>query len=127
MISIRKARAEGFEAIWVIFHAVVQRGDTYAFDPGIDREGARTVWMGPGIHTYVAIDSGEVVGTYIIKANQPGLGSHVANAAFMVRPGEQGKGTGGRIDHAPPARRFPRRFGELAAKPGASMLEYALS
>ena len=94
MSSIRRARGEDFEAIWEIFHAVVERGDTYAFDPGIDREGARIAWMGPGIHTYVAIDSGEVVGTYIIKANQPGPGSHVANAAFMVRAGKQGKGTG---------------------------------
>ena len=94
MVTIREAQEADFKAIWEIFHAVVERGDTYAFDPEIDREGARTAWMGPGIHTYVAIDSGEVVGTYIIKANQPGLGSHVANAAFMVHPGEKGKGIG---------------------------------
>jgi L-amino acid N-acyltransferase YncA len=94
MITIREAREEDFEAIWEIFHVVVERGDTYAFDPEIDREGAHTLWMGPGIHTYVAMSSGDVVGTFIIKANQPALGSHVANAAFMVHPGEQGRGIG---------------------------------
>jgi ribosomal protein S18 acetylase RimI-like enzyme len=35
-----------------------------------------------------------ILGTYILKANQPGLGSHVANAGFMVAPSAQGRGIG---------------------------------
>jgi ribosomal protein S18 acetylase RimI-like enzyme len=35
-----------------------------------------------------------VVGTYILRANQPGSGSHVANAAFMVAPRVRGLGVG---------------------------------
>jgi ribosomal protein S18 acetylase RimI-like enzyme len=35
-----------------------------------------------------------VVGTYILTANQPGSGSHVANAAFMVAPTARGQGIG---------------------------------
>jgi ribosomal protein S18 acetylase RimI-like enzyme len=34
------------------------------------------------------------VGTYILKPNQPALGSHVANAAFMVLPAARGSGVG---------------------------------
>jgi len=45
-------------------------------------------------HTYVAEDDGHVVGTYILRANQPGSGSHVANAAFMVAPTARGQGIG---------------------------------
>ncbi len=37
---------------------------------------------------------GEIVGMYKIIANQIDLGSHVANASFMVSPKEQGKGIG---------------------------------
>ena len=94
MIEVRQATGEDFEAIWEIFHAVVMSGDSYAFDPGTDEEGARAVWMSPGIRTYVATESGKITGTYILKPNQPGLGSHVANAAFMVRPDVQGHGIG---------------------------------
>ena len=55
------------------------------------------MWMAPTVHTYVASDDESIVGTYIIKANQPGRGSHVANAAFMVAPTAQGRGLGRRM------------------------------
>jgi len=50
--------------------------------------------MAPHVATYVAETDGVVVGTYILKPNQPGLGSHVANAGYMVHPDHAGKGTG---------------------------------
>lgn len=93
-IDIRKAVTSDEEAIWRIFHAVVQPGDTYAFAPDITRAEALSLWTAPTVHTYVALEGNSVVGTYIIKANQPGRGSHVANAAFMVAPGAQGRGVG---------------------------------
>ncbi|MEY2526084.1 MAG: hypothetical protein QOE73_855 [Verrucomicrobiota bacterium] len=36
----------------------------------------------------------EVMGSYILKANQPGLGAHVANASFIVAPNARGLGIG---------------------------------
>ena len=33
MIKIRRAKDTDFEAIWDIFHQVVKKGDTFAFDP----------------------------------------------------------------------------------------------
>jgi ribosomal protein S18 acetylase RimI-like enzyme len=51
-------------------------------------------WFQAGTWTYVAESKGSVVGTYILRANQPGLGSHVANAAFMVLPQARGIGVG---------------------------------
>ncbi|MGE5850036.1 MAG: N-acetyltransferase family protein, partial [Candidatus Methylomirabilota bacterium] len=76
---------------------VVQRGDTYTFDPETTKEEARSAWMDPQAATYVAELDGEVVGTYILKANHPGLGSHVANASYMVHPHHVRKGIGGRM------------------------------
>jgi len=94
MIDIRPATDSDFEGIWRIFHAVVLEGDTYAFDPDTTKEQAHRVWVSPDYRSYVAANDGVIVGTYILKQNQPGLGSHVANAAFMVDPGAQRQGLG---------------------------------
>ena len=94
MWNIRAAADSDRESIWRIFHAVVARGDTYVFDPGISRDDALLYWFNPSHHCFVAERNGSVAGTYIVKANQPGLGSHVANAAFMVAPRSQGSGVG---------------------------------
>ena len=94
MIKIRKARDEDFDDIWDIFHRVVKTGDTFAFDPASNREDCGALWMSPNIRTYVAELQGKILGTYILKNNQPGLGAHVANAAYMVYPDARGKGIG---------------------------------
>lgn len=72
-------------------------GDTYVFDPKMSREEALAFWFGRDHHTYVAEIGGQVAGTYILKPNQPALGSHVANAAFMVSPSARGAGIGHRM------------------------------
>lgn len=94
MIKIRRAAAADQDSIWAIFHAVVAPGDTYAFDPKISRDQALAYWFAAGTHTYVAVQDREILGTYILKPNQGGGGSHVANAAFMVAPQAQGRGIG---------------------------------
>jgi len=94
MLRIREASAFDSEPIWDIFHAVVSRGDTYAFDPKIPREDALAYWLHPANRCFVAEREGRIVGTYILKANQPGLGAHVANAAYMVSPDARGLGVG---------------------------------
>src|SRR5438874_13371580 len=93
-LQIRRARKEDREAIWQIFRAVVARGDTYVFDPNISRRKALAYWLGPKTRCYVALSDQGTVGSYILKANQPGLGSHVANAGFMVSPSARGRGIG---------------------------------
>jgi ribosomal protein S18 acetylase RimI-like enzyme len=45
----------------------------------------------------IAEKDGRVVGTYILKPNRLGPGSHVANAAFMVASDAQGSGVGRRM------------------------------
>jgi ribosomal protein S18 acetylase RimI-like enzyme len=94
MLSIRRATASDSESIWDIFRAVVAPGDTYVFDPHISREEALTYWMHPSAQCYVAECDEVIVATYILKPNHPGLGSHVANAAFMVSPSTRGLGFG---------------------------------
>jgi L-amino acid N-acyltransferase YncA len=94
-MKIRPATDSDRDAIWNIFHEVVAAGDTYALDPNISREDALAYWFAPGTHTYVAEQPAiGVAGTYILRPNQSGGGSHVANAGFMVSASARGKGLG---------------------------------
>jgi L-amino acid N-acyltransferase YncA len=93
-MEIRAATEADGEAIWNIFHEIVAAGDTYAFDPKMSREEALAYWFRADTHTYVAEKDGGIVGTYILRSNQLGPGSHVANAAFMVAANAQGSGVG---------------------------------
>jgi L-amino acid N-acyltransferase YncA len=93
-VTIRRATEADFESMWAIFREVIAAGDTYVFSPDTPREVAWAYWFGPGVTSYVAVADGRVVGMYKIVQNQPGLGSHVANASFMVAPACSGKGAG---------------------------------
>lgn len=91
---IRPAEHSDGESIWEILRAVISAGDTYVFDPQMSREEGLRFWFQAGAHAYVAEREGAIVGSYILKPNQPGLGSHVANAAFIVSPVARGGGIG---------------------------------
>ena len=93
-MKIRPATEADRDAIWKIFHQVVAAGDTYALDPDISREDALAYWFSAGTHTYIAEADGRINGTYILRPNQCGGGSDVANAAFMVSASVRGEGIG---------------------------------
>ncbi len=93
-MKIRQARAADFEAIWSIFQPIVKEGTTYAYSPDISKEDAFQVWMKAPQATFVAEEKGQIMGTYYLKANQVGLGSHVCNAGYMVARAAQGRGVG---------------------------------
>lgn len=93
-LSIRPARPEDAEGIWRIFHEVVQGGDTFAYAPETPREDALRSWMELPRLTCVAEADGRIVGSYFVKDNQPGLGSHVCNAGYMVAGSARGLGVG---------------------------------
>ena len=94
VLIIRPATTSDSDGIWDIFHHVVQMGDTYAFAPGTSRADALAYWLSPQVKTFVAVQNDQVVGTYILRPNQTGLGGHVANASYMVHPAVQGQGIG---------------------------------
>jgi L-amino acid N-acyltransferase YncA len=93
-MTIRRASAADAEAIWHIFKAVVAGGDTYVFAPDTPRTEALDYFLGPDMQSWVAELDGVVVGMYKLIPNRRDLGSHVANASFMVHPSAHGKGVG---------------------------------
>jgi len=98
-LVIREAEPETdwLTGIWPIFQEVVRAGDTFAFSPDADEPAGRKHWMLPApAGVFVAVNKldGAIVGSSYVKANQPGLGGHVANAAFMVAGTASGHGVG---------------------------------
>jgi L-amino acid N-acyltransferase YncA len=93
-MKIRPAIEGDRDAIWDIFHEIVAAGDTYALDPNLSREEALQYWFEESSRVYVAENDGRVVGTYMLRPNQAGGGSHVANAGFMVAQNAHGQGVG---------------------------------
>jgi L-amino acid N-acyltransferase YncA len=91
---IRPARATDFDAMWEIFRDVVRPGDTYVFAPDTPAEVAHDYFLGPGVRSWVVEDDDAIVGMYKLIPNRRDLGSHVANASFMVDPRTQGRGVG---------------------------------
>jgi L-amino acid N-acyltransferase YncA len=94
LLEIIEARGEHMDAIWDIFHEVVKSGDTYVYAPQTTKDEALAIWCADNVKTFVALSDGLVVGTYIIKANFPGLGSHVSNCSYMVSSKARGLGVG---------------------------------
>ncbi|HUR96796.1 MAG TPA: GNAT family N-acetyltransferase [Pyrinomonadaceae bacterium] len=94
MTQIRTATDSDKPAVWEIIKSVIAGGDTYVFEPDTPEDEMLAYWFSHEKYVYVAEDDGEIAGTYWIKANQPGLGSHVANGGYMVSPHAIGKGTG---------------------------------
>jgi ribosomal protein S18 acetylase RimI-like enzyme len=91
-MQIREIRPEEFEVVWPIFSAVIQAGDTYAYDPGTTFEEAKAMWTTAPCRVFVAQEDERVLGCYLLKPNQSGLGDHVANAGYMVAPDARGRG-----------------------------------
>ncbi len=95
MILIRKLEEKDKDAVWEIIKFVISRGDSYTYALDTSREFALADWCSPEKHTYVAVeDDDKILGTFYIKANQIGLGSHVANGSYMVAPEARRKGIG---------------------------------
>jgi ribosomal protein S18 acetylase RimI-like enzyme len=93
MSQIRKYEESDWPATWTILHTTIAAGDTYSFAPHSTEEEIHKAWVEAPAATFVATDSdGRVVGTYFIKPNQPGLGSHVCNCGYVVALQAQGRG-----------------------------------
>lgn len=91
-MKITEARKNDFDRIWPVFRSVCRSGDTYGYDPDTDKSAAYAVWMRQPQKTFIAEEDGELLGTYYLKPNQGGPGSHVCNCGYMVAEAARGKG-----------------------------------
>ncbi len=94
---IRKATENDYEGIWEIFKSVIKTEDTYVFYSDTPKKDLNEFWLAQYMQTYVFEENDKILGSYILKPNQLGLGQHIANASYMVHPQAIGKSIGRRL------------------------------
>ena len=91
-LNVRPAVPAHDDAIWAILEPAFRAGETYPIPRDISRSEALAYWRTPGHSVFVAEDDGRIVGTYYLRANQRGGGTHVCNCGYIVAPGQTGRG-----------------------------------
>jgi L-amino acid N-acyltransferase YncA len=92
MVNIRSATLGDADAIWRILEPVLRAGETYTLPRDFDRAETLTYWFAGGNQVFVAEEDGNVLGTYYLRANQRGGGSHVCNCGYMTADHATGRG-----------------------------------
>ncbi|WP_338847882.1 GNAT family N-acetyltransferase [Massilia sp. W12] len=111
-MPIRPATETDWSAIWPIFQEIVQAGETYAYEPGTSQVQAHSLWMELPRQTFVYEQDGRILGSYYLKTNQAGPGSHVCNCGYMVASQARGLGVASAMcEHS---QQIARELGYLA-------------
>jgi hypothetical protein len=89
------------DRVWKILEPTIRAGETYTLPRDFTREQSLQYWYSPNHEVFVAKENGEgnseILGTYYLRANQQGGGSHVANCGYMTAPWATGRGIAGAI------------------------------
>lgn len=104
-LIIRPASPADYDAIWKILEPTLRAGETYTLPQDLPRDEALRYWFSPGHEVFVVLSGSEILGTYYLRANQRGGGSHVANCGYITAPWAQGRGVAAfmcrhSLDHA---------------------------
>jgi L-amino acid N-acyltransferase YncA len=91
-MDIRPATGADHAAIWTILEPVIREGETYSLPRTLSRNQALAYWFAPERSVFVAVDAGQVLGTYFVRANREGGGAHVSNCGYMTAPAARGRG-----------------------------------
>src|SRR5215471_15647312 len=89
---IRPATKDDAPAIWAIIGPTIRAGETYALARDMSETDAIAHWCGSDREAFVAEDGGKILGTYYLRANRAGGGSHVANCGYMTHAEARGRG-----------------------------------
>lgn len=93
-MEIHPALPADHRAIWEILEPMIRAGETYPLPRDMDRDDALGYWFAPDHAVFVADDHGRVLGTYFLRPNQMGGGSHVANCGYVTALSAEGRGVG---------------------------------
>lgn len=89
---IRPISPAELPAVGQLMEPTVRAGETYAIPIDASPEEAAHWWTDGKEAVFVAEEDGQLLGTYYLRANQLGNGSHVANAGYLVACAARGKG-----------------------------------
>ena len=91
---IRPALPSDSAGIWKVLEPVIRAGETWALARDLSESEARAYWMADDREAFVAEEEGKILGTYFLRANHAGGGSHVANSGYMTAADATGRGVG---------------------------------
>jgi ribosomal protein S18 acetylase RimI-like enzyme len=92
-MQIRPAALPGdAESIWAILEPTFRAGETYPLPRKMSREDTLAYWFAPQHEVFVEEEGSRIVGTYFLRPNQQGGGSHVANCGYVTAPWATGRG-----------------------------------
>lgn len=91
-LTLRLATAEDIDRIWEVIEPAMTGGETFALPSDWSREAAMGFWLGMEKRTYVAERDGVVLGSYYLRTNQLGPGSHVCNCGYVTAAEARGTG-----------------------------------
>lgn len=89
---IRPAGPDDAAAIWQIIEPVIRAGETYALPRDLSQAQALAYWLAVERDSFVAEEAGQLLGSYYLRANQSGGGSHVANCGYITAGAATGRG-----------------------------------
>jgi hypothetical protein len=83
-VEITRFTLEDFQEFWPIFKRIVGAQNAVAIDPRISYDEAFETWCLEPEFAFVSRSHGQITGSYYLKANASGPGSHVCNCTYMV-------------------------------------------
>jgi ribosomal protein S18 acetylase RimI-like enzyme len=96
-VQIRPFNASDWTDLWAILEPVFRDGTTYALNRDISESAAQEFWTGSERETWLAIEDGVLVGSYLLRQNQEGGGSHVCNCGYVTSVAHRGRGIARRL------------------------------
>jgi ribosomal protein S18 acetylase RimI-like enzyme len=104
-LEFRPATEADWPLIWPFWHQIVAAGDTYCYDPAMDVEAGRRLWLAtPPDQAWLvaAVPLADpdpsaglaVLGSYRLGPNKAGPGAHICSASYMVGEAARGRGVG---------------------------------
>src|SRR6202023_3854168 len=80
------------DPIWAVLEPTVRAGETYTLPRDMPYKEALDYWFAPQHEVFVAEHDDPILGTYFLRPNQQGGGSHVANCGYITAPWASGRG-----------------------------------
>lgn len=91
-MQISPITLKDFEQFWPIFKNIINAQDSYSIEPNISYDEAFETWCLVPQRTFVSKDQGVITGSYYLKPNAAGPGSHICNCGYMVSADHRNRG-----------------------------------
>ncbi|MSO69524.1 MAG: N-acetyltransferase [Alphaproteobacteria bacterium] len=90
--TIRGATRADDDAVWRVIEPMIREGETYPLPRDMTRDAGLAHFHQPGHEMFAAEHDGIVQGTYYLRRNTGGGGSHVANCGYVTATEARGLG-----------------------------------